>query len=127
MKKTLLVITTMIMSIGAYAQTEQQPPVGSDTTQWQTSTRKYPDGFLMKNGKVMHIKNQKMIVLKNDTTLANGTQVMRDGNYIKQGGTKVMLKEGQHLDLTGKMILISGLDEKKKMYLVNDTIKNKKN
>jgi hypothetical protein len=131
MRKLLLGITAMIISVGAYAQSEQQPPVSPDTTVYQTSTQKYPDGYLIKNSKMMCVKNQKMTLLKNDTTLANGTIVMSNGNYIKKGGAKTMLKEGEHMDLTGKIVLVSTLNDQakrnKKMHLVTDTVKNKKN
>lgn len=133
MKKILLAITAMIASAGAYAQSEQKPPVGPDSTVYQTPTQKYADGYMMKNGKMMSVKDQTLTLLKNDATLTNGTIIMSNGNYHKKGGTKMMFKEGQHMDLTGKMVLISGDDQvkrwdrNKKMYLVNDTIKNNKN
>lgn len=134
MKKILLAIAAIIITVGGYAQSDQKQPTSQDTTAYQKSNKKHADGFMMKNGKMMCVKDQKMTLLKNDTTLRNGTIVMSNGNYLKKGGTKIMLKEGQHMDLTGKIILMSDSDDQvkrlekdRKMYLVEDTIKNKKN
>ena len=134
MKKILITMTAVIITVGAYAQLDQKLPTQPDSAAYQTSTNNHPDGFIMKNGKVMCIKDQKMTVLKNDTTLTNGTVVMSNGNFMRKGETKMMLKEGQHMDLAGKVVLMNDsndqvkkLDEKKKMYLVTDTTKNKKN
>lgn len=140
MKKILLAITALLITVGGYAQTYQkrstttQDTTTQDTTAYQSNNKKHADGFMMKNGKMMSVKNQKITLLKNDTTLSNGTIVMSNGNYLKKGGTKIMLKEGQHMDLTGKIILMSDSDDQvkrmekdKKMYLVEDSIRNKKN
>ncbi len=130
MKKILVGITAMIITIGAYAQSDPKHPNTSDTIHHQTSTNNmHPDGYMMKNGKMMCVKDQKMTLLKNDTTLMNGTIVMRNGNFMKIGGTKTMFKEGQHMDLNGKMVMMSSSKkwDGKKMYLVKDTIKNEKN
>jgi hypothetical protein len=89
---------------------------------------------MMKNGKMMCVKDNKMTLLKNDTTLTNGTIIRSNGNFVKMGGTKSMFKEGQHMDLKGKMVMLTGSNDQdkkgegnKKIYLVKDTIKNEKN
>lgn len=122
MKRILLSITAMVFSAGAFAQLE---PMASDTAIYQAAATKHPDGFLMKGGKVMRIKDQKMTLLKNDTTLANGTVIMTNGSYMRKGEAKAKFKEGQHMDFSGRLIMASTTNDK--MYLVSDTIKHRKN
>ena len=134
MKKIYSVLTAIIITAGAYAQSDQKLPVTSDTTGYQKSNQNHPDGYMMKGGKMMCVKDQKMTFMKNDTTLTNGTIVMANGDYIKKGETKQMFKEGQHMDVTGKMVPMTRSNDQveedarnRRMYLVTDTIKNKKN
>ena len=134
MKKILLTMTAVIITVGAYAQLDQRQPDRPDTAAYQTSINKHPDGFMMKNGKMMCVKDEKMTLLENDTTLTNGTIVMSNGNYTRKGETKMMFKEGQHMDLNGNVVNMTNsndqvkkMDGKKKMYLVTDNTKNKKN
>jgi hypothetical protein len=133
MKKILVTITAIILTVAAYAQSDRKVRANSDTGSYQTSTKKYPDGFIMKNGRVMRVKDNRMTTLKNDTTLSNGTMVMSNGQYMKKGEAKMMLKEGQHIDMSGNVVSMphsndqgSRKDGNKKMYLVDDTIRNKK-
>ena len=130
MKKVLLAITVIVASASAYAQVQPKPPVSTDSAAYQVSLEKYPDGYMMKKGKMMCVKNQQVSVLKRDTTLTNGTVIMSNGNYMKKGGSKMMLKEGEHMDLTGKIMPVSKLNDQanisKKRYLEIDSVKNKK-
>jgi flagellar basal body rod protein FlgG len=65
----------------------------------------YPDGVLMQNGKVMQVKNGQLTQLQNnDLTFSNGTRIMSDGTWITKDGTKTMMKEGQHMDMSGNLI-----------------------
>ncbi len=42
--------------------------------------------------------------MEKDVTLSNGTVIMSNGYYMKKGGTKTMMKEGQHMDIFGYTI-----------------------
>lgn len=64
----------------------------------------HPDGVMMQDGKMIIVKDGRMVTLKNDITLDNGLVVMSNGSYMKKGGTKMMFKEGEHMDMSGKMI-----------------------
>ena len=64
----------------------------------------HPDGVMMQDGKMIIIKDGRMVTLKNDMTLDNGMVVMSNGSYMKKGGTKMMFKEVEHMDMSGKMI-----------------------
>ncbi|MCX6273859.1 MAG: hypothetical protein NTV09_01460 [Bacteroidetes bacterium] len=86
----------------------------------QDKMQNHSDGYMMQNGKMMIVKDGKMTRMENDITLANGTTIMSNGNYMKKGGTKVMLKEGEHIDLSGKMPSMK-TNKDKNMYLVPDS------
>ena len=75
-----------------------------DSKMKQNGMQNHPDGYMIQNGKMMMVKNGKMTMIEKDITLSNGTMIMRNGNYINKGGTKMMMKEGQHMDMSGKMI-----------------------
>lgn len=61
------------------------------------------DGVMMQHGKIMMVKDGQMSVLDHDMTMSNGTKVMSDGFYTKKDAAKMMLKEGQHIDMSGNM------------------------
>ncbi|MCA1758788.1 MAG: hypothetical protein LC658_03380, partial [Bacteroidales bacterium] len=84
----------------------------------------HPDGVLMQNGKVMVVKNGKKKTLDQDMTMNNGTKIMCDGNYIKEDGTKTMMKEGEHMDMEGKMNPMK-TNKDKNMYLVPDSTRKR--
>ncbi len=65
---------------------------------------KHTDGVMMSDGKMMFVKNGKMILIKRQVTLNNGTKVMADGTCVRKDGTKVMLKDNEHMDMQGNMI-----------------------
>ena len=108
----------------------------ADSVMNQKSTNTYPDGYLFQNGKMVLVKNNKMTPLEKDVTLSNGTVIMKNGSYQKKGGTKTLFRDGEYMDMNGKMVVVnkSGsanqnqdmkTDEKKNMYLVPDTTKCK--
>lgn len=134
MKGIILLMTALVITVGTYAQSDPNLPITSDTTGHQKSDQKQADGYTMKGGKMMCVKDQKMTLLKNDTTLTNGSIVMANGGYVRKGETKQMFKEGQHMDLTGKMVPMTTSNDQieedarnRRMYLVTDTLKKKKN
>lgn len=144
MKKLTIVLAAIAISASAYAQTDStnnrnSPPnmnnsnddrnrmhddknENRDTkdSRIQNSQRednRLTDGVVMQNGKVMIVKSGKMTPMEKDLTMSNGTKVMRDGSYMHRDGKKVMLKEGEHLDMGGK-ISPTRTDKDKNMYLV---------
>lgn len=68
--------------------------------------------FAMKDGKMMVMKGDKSKVLDKDITLPNGTQIMKDGKVMMKDGTSAMLKEGEMIDMEGKISAMA--DHKKK-------------
>ncbi len=61
------------------------------------------DGCMMMNGEMMMIKDGKMLAMKEPMTMSNGTKMMVDGTCIKKDGTKMTMKEGDHMDMAGNM------------------------
>ena len=72
----------------------------------------------------MMVKNGQMTSLDHDMTMSNGTKIKSDGTCIKKDGTKKMMKEGQHMDMSGNMIPMK-TNKDKNMYLVPDSTKKK--
>lgn len=119
---------------------KSHPQGENDSTSWKTSPQDmnntpnqnmqnkpvdklYSDGVIMQNGKIMKVKNGQMTLLQEKSiTMGNGTKIMSDGTCIKKDGTKMTMKEGQHMDLSGNLT-----DKNKNMYLVPDSTTKKDN
>lgn len=83
-----------------------------------------PDGVMMQDGKIMKLENGEMSILAQEITMSDGTTIYTDGNYTKSDGTKMMLKEGQHIDMDGNLTYIKE-DQDKNMYQVPDSLRKK--
>lgn len=105
MKKLIFVCVAMAFSFASFAQT--------DTTMKKMDHDKMMkhdqmdmskmDGCMMMNGKMMMIKDGKMTAMKKQMTMSNGTKCMVDGKCRKKDGTKMKMKEGDHMDMEGNM------------------------
>jgi hypothetical protein len=60
--------------------------------------------LMMKDGKVIMMKNGKMRTIKAYTNLNMGTRVMADGSIIKKDGSKMMLQEGESINMAGEIM-----------------------
>jgi hypothetical protein len=58
----------------------------------------------VQNGKMVRYKNGKLSSVDKDITLSNGTTIMANGYYSKKGGSNMILKDGEQLDMMGTMI-----------------------
>lgn len=67
------------------------------------------DCCMMKEGKMMHIKSGKMEVLERDMTMKNGTKCMANGECITLQGEKMMMKDGECMDMLGRITDCSSL------------------
>ncbi|HET8859337.1 DUF6799 domain-containing protein [Marivirga sp.] len=106
MKTIILSIATVIITTGAYAQTNPaiKPVEHSINSYYVEPTNLFPpDGFMLQNGQLVMVINGEMTPLEKDTTLTNGTIVMTDGHYMKKNEQKMMFQEGEHMDMSGKM------------------------
>ncbi|HXB44437.1 MAG TPA: DUF6799 domain-containing protein [Puia sp.] len=94
MKKFLFAALLMIIGYGGFAQTSK--PMN--------------DYYVMKDGKVISMKGGKEATLAKTTKLSNGEMIMKDGNVKMKDGSMMMLKEGQYVDVNGKMGML--MDDK---------------
>lgn len=62
------------------------------------------DHIMMKNGKMMIIKDGKKTALGSTMPMPNGVMVMPDGTCTMEDGTKLMMKDGDKMDMEGNMI-----------------------
>lgn len=68
----------------------------------------YPDGILMTNGMVSLTKGGKISIIEKEITMSNGTRVLSNGTIINKNGSITLMKEGEHMDLTGKLTPVKG-------------------
>jgi len=70
------------------------------------------DHMMMQNGKMVMMKDGKKMPMEKDITLKNGTKCMTDGTCIKKDGAKTKFKEGEMMDMNGKMVMLLIKDDK---------------
>ena len=61
------------------------------------------DCCMMKDGKMMVMKNGKTMPMEKDMTMKNGTKCMTNGECTMKNGKKMMMKEGDCMEMSGKM------------------------
>lgn len=91
----------MLLGYGAFAQTETDSKMQNPTTAQQTG--RHPNGYILKDGKVMMVKDGNMSLIQKDITLSNGTVIMADGSYMEKGKSKMRLKDGDHIGMDGSI------------------------
>ena len=88
--RAIILSTSIALASGlAFAQSQQSGPSA--------------DGYMIQGGKVMVNKAGKASPMDNDTTLPDGTKIMKDGTVIRKDGSKSMMKEGDRMDMSGAM------------------------
>ena len=61
------------------------------------------DCCMMKEGKMIHVKDGKAMPMDKDMVMKNGTTCMVNGECVMKDGTKMMMKDGDCMDMNGKM------------------------
>ena len=74
------------------------------------------DWCMMKDGKMMVMKEGKTMPMDKMMTMENGTTCMTNGECTMKDGSKMMMKNGDRMDMKGKM-------HSKKMMTKKETIK----
>jgi hypothetical protein len=74
---------------------------GLGTALAQAATIK--DGFVMKHGEVLIVRNGTAKEMANDMKLRNGTEVRTDGLVIPSDADRFRLKEGDSLSFDGTL------------------------
>ena len=94
----LLALFLMVISLSATAQTAKKSVMMKDCC-------------MMKDGKMMVMKNGKTMPMEKDMVMKNGTTCMTNGECTMKDGTKMMMKNGDCMEMSGKMCT----DKKEKM------------
>ena len=62
------------------------------------------DCVMMKDGKMMIMKDGKSMMMDKTMTMTNGTKVMADGKVMMADGKTAMMKDGEMISMEGKMM-----------------------
>ncbi|MEO8543530.1 MAG: DUF6799 domain-containing protein [Burkholderiaceae bacterium] len=85
--KKLILIAALTLSTGiAMAQTTHK------------------DSVMMKDHKMMMMKDGKTMPMDKDMMMSDGSKVMMDGTVMKKDGSKMMMKDGDAMDMSGMMM-----------------------
>jgi hypothetical protein len=138
MKKIILTMTAIAISAIVFAQSDSTNRMNQNTNvksghdinsnanqdmNQQTMDKSKSDGYRMQNGKVIVSKNGQLTTMEKEMTFSDGSILKSDGTIIRKDGTKLMIKDGEYVDVTGKVVRS---DKNKDMYLVPDSTKNNK-
>jgi len=86
MKKIILLFAFFVLAAGVSAQ----------------ETKKMKDYVVMKDGKMMVVKDGKTTAMDKEMTLPDGTRVMLDGKVMMKDGSTKILKNGETLIIEGR-------------------------
>ncbi len=113
-KMIATMIASMLMLVVCFTATNSFAQTKSDSTAMK-------DCCMMKNGKMRCMKDGKSTPMEKDMTMKNGTKCMTNGECIMKDGKKMQMKEGECMDMSGKMDKCSMMekDSKKKTEKMN--------
>lgn len=133
MKKLILVCAFATIYLGSFAQNDStRNKMNYDKDNKNDNQKKNTDNqyqkndntnkncaYKMENGKIMMIVDGKTVVMDKEMTTKNGTIVMMDGTVKMKDGKTMKMKEGDCMDMSGKMIVV------KNSQIKNDKTDNK--
>ena len=73
------------------------------TANAQKKNNSMKDCCMMKNGKMMVMKDGKTMPMSKTMTMKNGTVCMTNGECTMKDGSKMMMKNGDCMEMSGKM------------------------
>jgi len=94
-KKTIATLLTVLITTTAC--------VLPNALNAQTEVKSMKECCMMKDGKMMHYKNGKTVPMKMNKTMANGTKCMTNGECVMKNGDKMMMKDGDCMDMKGNV------------------------
>ena len=100
MKKVLVSLFAITLTLGVFAQDSTN---STSTTMTPRQHMQNHDGVIMRDGKLLVMKNGQTSLLSSDLTLNNGTVVMANGTVKTQDGTVTTLKDGDYVAMDGTM------------------------
>lgn len=69
------------------------------------------DCCMMKDGKMVMVKEGKTMPMEKNMKMANGTTCMVNGDCVMKDGAKMKMKEGDCMDISGKMDKCATMDK----------------
>ena len=73
------------------------------SAQSKKKSAKMKECCMMKDGKMMHHKDGKMMPMTKDMTMKNGTKCMVNGECVMKDGKTMTMKDGDCMDMNGNM------------------------
>ena len=70
------------------------------------------DLVMMKDGKMMMMKNGEIKPMDMVVTMPNGTRVMMDGSIVSADGTTRMMMDGEAMTMDGEMTTLEDIKDK---------------
>ena len=114
--KKLVLFFLVAVSLGAYARNISVTGKTESDVDMKNSILAVlatPDGFFFKDGKMMMVNDGKFSMMVRNVTLPEGTVVMSTGYYMKKGGAKTELKEGEFIDMEGNLTKMDAMSDPK--------------
>ena len=110
MKKIILISTAIFLSFVSFSQKNSTNTMMNHNTMGngmnqQAMNKSHGDRVMMMNGKMMMEHNGNMTMMKHNMTMTDGTKVMTNGICIKKNHKRMMMKEGQYMDMSGNMMM----------------------
>jgi len=105
MKRLLIIVLAFTLGTSLKAQ---------DTTSHKKMHHQMKDCVMMKEGKMIQMKDGKTMDLTQDVTMTDGSVVMANGSLKKKDGTTVELKNGDCVMMDGTVKQM-GMKKKKDM------------
>lgn len=106
MKKLFTLMSACLLTAGiAMAQdnTTQTAPATKDNGKEMSEAKcDKKNCCMMKDGKMIRMKDGKEMPMDKEMVMANGTKCMPDGTCIDKDGKKMTMKNGQCCDISGK-------------------------
>jgi hypothetical protein len=110
MKKLMILALAFVCTAGVVSAQDT-----SGHKMHKMGDHKMKDCVMMKDGKVMVMKDGQKSELTDDMTLSNGTTVMKDGTVKTSDGKTMMLKNGDWVGMDGQMGKMGKMKGKDKM------------
>src|SRR3989344_6974410 len=110
--KVMLVVALVIAFVAGYfvARAKYKPQLVElskmiiDKDQAMEKIKSNANKVMMKDDKVWIVENGMARMMDSDTMMTNGDKVLQDGTVVKTDGTKTILKNGDAVDMNGRMM-----------------------
>lgn len=111
-------LTICILSLGfvtfgvAQEKPQNENPAKKTETAEEGSAAMAKNGILMRDDKLIQIKNGETIPVNDTMEMKNGTKVMADGTVMMKNGETMKLENGDKVTMKGKVIKVKSKKEK---------------